>query len=94
MDREIAEQAAGRRDVGLVRRGRIVAGEANRVDRPERAGLDEAPCLAVPGVEPPLEAQLERDLAPVDLRRQRDRVAEVQGEGLFAERRQAASEGR
>ena len=47
VDREVAEQPARRRDVRLVRRRRVVAGEADRVERAELAGLDQPARLAV-----------------------------------------------
>ena len=90
MDGEIAEQPTRLRDVRLVRRRRVVTGEADRVERPERAGLDQPARLAIAGVEPPLEAELERDAAALDLVGDREGVVEVGRERLLAERRQAA----
>ena len=60
---EITEEAAGLGDVGLVRRGRIVPGEADRVQGAELAALDEPARLAVARIEAALEAELERDAA-------------------------------
>ncbi len=73
-----------------MRRRRVVTGEADRVERAERSGLDQPARLAIPGVEPTLEAELERDAAALDLVGDGEGVVEVGRERLLAERRQAA----
>ena len=66
----------------------------NDVERPELAGLDQPTGLAVARVEAPLEAELERHAAALDLGGDRDRVVEVDRERLLAEGRQAAPDRR
>ena len=73
-----------------MRRRRVVTGEADRVERAERSGLDQPARLAIAGVEATLEAELERDAAAVDLVGDGERVVEVGRQRLLAERRQAA----
>jgi hypothetical protein len=69
-----------------------VAGQAERVERPELAA-EEAPAgLGVAGVEAALEAELERDAGFADLGGDVERGGEVVGERLLAERRQAAAD--
>ena len=68
------------------RRGRIVPGEADRIERAQVAGVDQAARLAVPGVKAPLEAQLERQAACLDLGNQVDGLGQVAGERLLTER--------
>ena len=58
-------------DVGLMGRGRIVAGQAEGVERPDLARLDQPSGLAVAGVEPALEADLDRHARRLDLARRR-----------------------
>ena len=94
VDGEIAEQTARAGDVRLVRRGGVMAGEIDRVERPEFARRDQSARLHVPGVESPLEPQLERHAAPLDLVGDGDRVGEIHREGLLAEGRQATPDRR
>ena len=75
-----------------MRRRRVVAGEAERVERAQLAG-EEAPAgLGVAGVEAALEAELERDAGRPDRRGDVERRGEVVGERLLAERRQAPAD--
>ena len=90
MDGKVAEQPARRRDVRLVRRRRVVTGEADGVEGPELPGLDQPARLAIAGVEATLEAELERHAAALDLVGDGEGVLEVGRQRLLAERRQAA----
>ena len=91
MDGKITKQATRLGDVGLVRWGRVVAGQADGIQRAELAARDQATRLPVAGVEAALEAELERDPAAVDVRGEGDRGVEVRGQGLLAERRLAGA---
>ena len=55
MDGEIAEQTTGLWDVALVRRRRVVTGQADGVERAQLAALDEATGFPVAGIEAALE---------------------------------------
>src|SRR5258705_7555165 len=84
VDGKVAEYAARLRDVRLVRRRRIVTGEADRVEGPERSGLDQPARLAITRVEAALEAELERDPAALDLVGDGQGVVEIRGQRLRA----------
>ncbi len=71
-------------------RGRVVAGQADRVDGAEGAGRDEPPGLAVRGVEAALEADLERDAGGLDVLHHPAGLVQLQGDRLLAEDRQPA----
>ncbi len=92
MDREVPEQPAGRGDVRLVRRRRVMSGKADGVERPKLTRFDQPAGLAIAGIEAALEAELEGNPGPLDVRCQGDRVAQVEGQRLFAERRQAVGQ--
>ena len=94
VDREVTEQPARLGDVALMRRGRVVAGQPEGVDRAQRTRLDEPARLPVAGIEATLEPELERQAAGLDLGRDRDRVGEVLGQRLLAEDRPPAGDRR
>lgn len=90
VDGEVAEEPARDRDVRLVGRRGVVAGEADQVDGAELARLDQPPRGPVGGVEAALEPDLEGDPGPLGVGGDGLALGEVEGERLLAEDREPA----
>src|SRR5438477_4705091 len=89
MDREVPEQPTRLRDIGLVWRLGVVADQVEVVERAELAAGEHPARLSVARIEPPLEADLERDPGLADTTHDVDGRGEILGERLLAERREA-----
>jgi hypothetical protein len=85
VDVEVAEDAAGVRDVVLVRRRRVVRGDADDVHGAELAGRHHLSRPPVAGVEAALEADLDRHAGLAHLPHDRRRRLEVERDRLLAE---------
>ncbi len=90
MDVEVAEDAAGRRDVFLGRRRRIVRRGTDDEDAPDRAGRDRVARGTMARVEAALEPDLYEDPGARDVLDDAVDRREVEPDRLFAERRYAA----
>ena len=90
MDREVPEQPTRLRDIGLVWRLGVVADQVEVVERAELAAGEHPARLSVARIEPPLEADLERDPGLADTAHDVDGRGEILGERLLAECREAA----
>ncbi len=93
VDVEVAEDAAGARDVRLGRRAGIVRRRPGDQQAAERAARDRLPGCAVAGVESPLEADLHEDPAALDVVDRGLQGGELQRHRLLAEGRQPGAGG-
>ena len=92
VDRRVAEQPAGGRDVGLGRWRVVVGDEADGVDDAHLAGGHHASRLDIALVEPALEADLDRHPARLGEVDELARLVEVEGERLLDEARLAQAD--
>jgi hypothetical protein len=88
VDAEVAEDAAGDRDVLLVGRLGIVAGHPDHVQGPEPAAPDEVSRRDVAGVEAPLEPDLQLDPPLGDVGHDLGGRVEIERDRLLTERRE------
>ncbi len=93
VDRGVAEEPSGDRDVGIRGRLVVVGDEADQVDGAQFTALHHPAGLPVGRVEPALEADLDGRSCRLDLVDQSDGLVEVEGERLLAEDRQAPVHG-
>ncbi|OPZ55473.1 MAG: hypothetical protein BWY91_01015 [bacterium ADurb.BinA028] len=89
VDRRVAEQPTGRREVAGVRRALVVRRGADRVDEAQLTGGDRGTQAPVCRVEPPLEAHLDRDSGRGLEPRELDGLVETGRDRLLAEGREA-----